>query len=71
LKLALNKDRYSFGRDQTKSAGAGFDNSTGQNTGQHPSITTRSVTMILYVINYHFTIHFTILQPLVLWILSE
>jgi hypothetical protein len=57
LKLALNKDRYSFGRDQTKSyqAGAGFDDSTGQSLSRAPIYyNTFEFDDSAIVINYHF-----------------
>jgi hypothetical protein len=57
LKLALNKDRYSFGRDQTKSyqAGAGFDNSTGQSLSRAPIYYNTLSTMFAFVINFYYT----------------
>lgn len=57
LKLALNKDRYSFGRDTTKSyqAGAGFDETTGQRLSRAPIYyNTFEYDEAAIVINYHF-----------------
>jgi hypothetical protein len=55
LKLALNKDRYSFGRDQSKTyqAGAGFDGTTGQSRAPI-YYNTFEYDDYAIVINYHF-----------------
>jgi hypothetical protein len=57
FKLGLNKDRYSFGRDQTKSyqAGAGFDETTGQSISRAPIYYNAfEYDDAAIVINYHF-----------------